>query len=335
MTAGYAVSSFPGAIEDAKMSRDERRLTIAELERETGLSRTTIYHYQKKGLLPPVERVGGNPANYRVEHLERLLRVKALKESGLTLKEVGSRLDPVADGSVVDRSDLAAQHANAVRVSIIDAASRAFAAKGYIGGTINEVCAIAGITPKTFYRYFSSKHELFLEVGESLVGKWLSIKEPRLLGEPDSVKRHLMKISGYLSLSSILPDLLIFLKAEAQSGDELAHRILVSIYDTLAGTFIDDFRELRSGSDDPRHDDEMLTYALVGAIQDSGLKLGWDSRYTARDYLRLHLDLYLALRGLYIQTAEIDEERRAELDRFVEELVENPPFGQIAASDMF
>jgi AcrR family transcriptional regulator len=163
----------------------------------------------------------------------------------------------VTGASFVDRFDLAARHASAVRASIIDAASRAFAAKGYIGGTINEVCAIAGITPKTFYRYFSSKHELFLEVGESLVGKWLSIKKPRLLSEPDPVKRHLMKISGYLSLSSILPDLLIFLKAQAQSGDESAHRILVSIYDALAGTFIDDFRELRSGTDGPRHDEEM------------------------------------------------------------------------------
>jgi DNA-binding transcriptional MerR regulator len=85
MAVGHVAAGFPGTIKDARMSRGERRLTIAELERKSGLRRTTIYHYQRKGLLPPVERVGGNPANYRVDHLERLLQVKALKESGLTL----------------------------------------------------------------------------------------------------------------------------------------------------------------------------------------------------------------------------------------------------------
>ena len=317
------------------MLKSDRRWTIAELERETALARTTIYHYQRKGLLPPIQRVGGNPANYRDEHVERLLQIKALKESGLTLEEIASLLEPLPKTFPADKSDLAAQHVGALRAAIIDAASRAFADRGYIGGTINEVCAIAGITPKTFYRYFASKHQLFLEVGEALVGKWLSLKMPHVHSEPDPAKRHLMKISGYLSLSRIMPDLLILLKAEAQSGDESAHRVLVRVYDALADTFMDDFRKLRSGPESPPHDDEMLAYALVGAVQDSGLKLWWDDRYTPRDYLRLHLHLYLALEGLYLPAATINEERRAELDQFIEELVEDPPFGRVTSSDMF
>lgn len=310
------------------MSNAKRRLTITELEQETALRRSTIYHYQKKGLLPAVERAGGSPANYRDEHLDRLLQIKALKEAGLTLHEIETRLEPAKDAPPTDRTEIAAEHAETVRASIVEAASRVFASKGYLRGTIREVCRVAGMTPKTFYHYFASKHELFLEVGRSVVEQWLSVTEPHVLAEPDPVKRYLMQLSGYLGITSIIPDLLVFLKAQAQGGDESSQRVLESIYQAFVDTLIADLRALRTDAQTPPHDDEMMVYGIIGAAQDSALKLAWDDRYTPEDYLRMQLQLCLAIRGLYVGQVGVDEDRRAELEQFIDDLVANPPLGR-------
>ena len=52
-----------------------------------GVSRRTVRYYVQEGLIPP-PRGAGRGAHYGREHLEALLRVKALQERGLTLLEV-------------------------------------------------------------------------------------------------------------------------------------------------------------------------------------------------------------------------------------------------------
>lgn len=47
---------------------------------------------------------------------------------------------------------------------IVDAARRAFGAKGYLGATLDDVAREAGITKGTIYLYFASKEALFGEV---------------------------------------------------------------------------------------------------------------------------------------------------------------------------
>ncbi|KAE8127146.1 MULTISPECIES: TetR family transcriptional regulator [Bifidobacterium] len=51
---------------------------------------------------------------------------------------------------------------NAVRAHIADAALGLFISDGYEATTIDDVCAAAGISRSTFFRYFHSKDELML-----------------------------------------------------------------------------------------------------------------------------------------------------------------------------
>lgn len=60
---------------------------IEELAGLGGVSRRTVRYYVQEGLLP-APRGLGRGRHYGPEHLERLLRVKALQEHGLTLEEV-------------------------------------------------------------------------------------------------------------------------------------------------------------------------------------------------------------------------------------------------------
>jgi DNA-binding transcriptional MerR regulator len=66
---------------------DEPRYAIGDLAELGGVSRRTVRYYVQEGLIPAPLGVGrGN--HYGAEHLQQLLRVKALQESGRTLDEI-------------------------------------------------------------------------------------------------------------------------------------------------------------------------------------------------------------------------------------------------------
>jgi DNA-binding transcriptional MerR regulator len=72
---------------------EDVRYAIGDLAELGGVSRRTVRYYVQEGLLPAPFGVGrGN--HYGREHLDRLLRVKALQESGRTLDEIREALSP-------------------------------------------------------------------------------------------------------------------------------------------------------------------------------------------------------------------------------------------------
>jgi DNA-binding transcriptional MerR regulator len=70
----------------------EARYGIEELASLGGVSRRTVRYYVQEGLLPAPLGLGRG-RHYDANHLERLLRVKALQERGLSLDEVRRDLE--------------------------------------------------------------------------------------------------------------------------------------------------------------------------------------------------------------------------------------------------
>jgi DNA-binding transcriptional MerR regulator len=63
------------------------RYAIGDLARLAGVSRRTVRYYVQEGLIPAPHGVGrGN--HYGPEHLDQILRVKAMQESGRTLDDI-------------------------------------------------------------------------------------------------------------------------------------------------------------------------------------------------------------------------------------------------------
>ncbi len=58
----------------------ERRFRMRDLVRESGFSRATIHFYQQQGLLPQAVEKVRNSAVYGPQHLERLKRIRQLRE---------------------------------------------------------------------------------------------------------------------------------------------------------------------------------------------------------------------------------------------------------------
>lgn len=63
------------------------RYAVGELARLAGVSRRTVRYYVQEGLIPAPFGVGRGD-HYGAEHLERILRVKAMQEAGKSLDEI-------------------------------------------------------------------------------------------------------------------------------------------------------------------------------------------------------------------------------------------------------
>ena len=71
--------------------RDKARYSIGELAELGGVSRRTVRYYIQRGLLAAPTGVGRG-SHYTQRHLDDLIRIRELQESGLALAEIARRL---------------------------------------------------------------------------------------------------------------------------------------------------------------------------------------------------------------------------------------------------
>ena len=77
-------------------------LTVSQLARRCGLSRSALLYYESIGLLKPARRTAGNYRSYGDADLLRLQQVCAYRDAGLKLDDIRSLLDrPEKDAPAV------------------------------------------------------------------------------------------------------------------------------------------------------------------------------------------------------------------------------------------
>jgi DNA-binding transcriptional MerR regulator len=67
-------------------------LTVGELARRCGMTVRTLHHYDAIGLLQPASRSGAGYRLYARADIERLHRIQALRQLGLSLTDIGTAL---------------------------------------------------------------------------------------------------------------------------------------------------------------------------------------------------------------------------------------------------
>lgn len=75
------------------MSTPSPRLQIGELAQRAGVSHRTIHYYERIGLLRPAEREGVGYRYYDEQAVQRLEKIAALKNLGLSLEEIGQVIE--------------------------------------------------------------------------------------------------------------------------------------------------------------------------------------------------------------------------------------------------
>jgi len=68
-------------------------LTVTQLARRSGLSRTALLYYESIGLMPAPQRSGGNYRSYGEPDVLRLAQIRAYRDAGLKLEDVRAILD--------------------------------------------------------------------------------------------------------------------------------------------------------------------------------------------------------------------------------------------------
>jgi AcrR family transcriptional regulator len=298
-----------------------RALSIADLERATGIARSTIYYYVRAGLLPAAQKSSPNRAIYTDDHVELLREIRRLKGEGLALDEVRERLAPRL-AAVDDCVDMVAQRTEDTRRAILQTAGRQFARKGYRQTHIADIIAELHITPQVLYAHFRSKRDLFAACYAQYLQAMADVIEPALENEDDPAVHHVWRLYADYALDSLSPDLLA-LEREAEYDDPETTRELRAAHERTIMAPLRDISRLK-GANQPPLSDELILHALFGAFHSMRMRSKWDNRFSRSEVMWTELAIFLAVLAMY--TGELDVHAMHERYRhFVDEMAEREP----------
>jgi AcrR family transcriptional regulator len=302
-----------------------RSLTITELERESGVPRSTIYFYVREGLLPTAQKAAASRAVYSERYVELLAEITRLKEKGLGLQAIKEAMAAqVASVGAMD-VDLVAEQNEHTRQAILAAAARLFVRKGYKRTRIADIIREVRVTPPVFYSHFESKQALFVEAFEVFVGWMHDFIETPLSTEPDPAARDLARVQGYLGVQTLSPDLLSLVRSEALHEAGAMREVVKRSYRVMTKDTVEDLARIReeSGVALPVSD-ELVTFALLGGVENAVMRASWDQNYSTREVLWTTLLLFLAVQAVYSGRLDLS----AELSKYaqvVDQLSETRP----------
>lgn len=274
-------------------------MKVAELERATGVPRSTLHHYLNLGLLPPPAVLGPKLHLYGEEHLNRVREIGRLRAAGHSLDRIRARL---ARRRVRPFSPKGAQPpkknsgqgdgTSAVRADILDAAVRLFMERGYDDVHVGDVARAAGIGKATLYQYFGSKADLFVDCLDRLGETAASLDIHSLLHDPSAVQTEdelraaevITRFESYRMIVSALAPAAYGKDPVVAARARAAFRKVARSAEPWLRRAID---EGRCRPMDP----EMLAYMTWGALMAVGARLALgDGQYTLDQALGIYLD---------------------------------------------
>ena len=215
---------------------------MAELVARSATGAATVRYYLTVGLLPPPVRVAPNRFLYDERHAEALRVIRLLRERrGMSLPAIRDVLpDILASGeqpafrdemwdSVVAVAAAGDEEQREVHDRLLASARAAFAARGYAGVNVEQLCHQAGIAKGSFYRHFDSKDAVYAAaarsaaaVVEASVGRWR-----RTMTAPEAVG------AVAAAVEPLMP-LLLEVVVRAAHGDTAVARIVPDVVADIA-----------------------------------------------------------------------------------------------------
>jgi AcrR family transcriptional regulator len=278
-------------------------LTISQLEEQSGVPRTTVYYYIRRGLLSPPWKSSATRATYQEHHLERLRAIARMKDGGLSLDAIESTLagepEPPAPSP-----DYRSEREDQIRHQILDAAARHFATKGYSGTRIADIISDVGIGKQLFYSLFKTKHELFVASFAVFSGWWVQTAESRILAHSDPLFRQLLRLDARLSLQEQSPLNLQMLKVEGWKLGGEAQEAVDTTFRTMGATVAHELASLRSEKTPPGLSEEAFALGMLQFVGELLTHASGKGEAVLSDALRVVLYLYTAIRAIW--TGELD-----------------------------
>jgi AcrR family transcriptional regulator len=159
----------------------------------------------------------------------------------------------------------------ATRATLLDAAHDVFKSSGYYGASVSVITRRCGLSMGTFYRYFKNKEQVFQELNDLIISRFMD-RAQALSIEGLSFRQRLKAVVGLLFDHS--RDNLAFHSILGES--ELIDRLTVAYYEAIARYYRDVFRnEIQSGNMRPI-DPNIIAYGLIGICYFHSLELPRD-----------------------------------------------------------
>lgn len=274
-------------------------MTIAELEKRTGIQRSTIHHYVRCGLLHEPYRTSLTMAYYDESHVEKLNLISSIKDS--FLKKANTTRVPIdfikaqLEELYQEPEQVMGERAKAeIKVTpkqaqkkkeIIKAALSLYSEKGYYRTNLRDITKRIGISTPAFYHYFPDKRELFIEVIEYVTGKWKLHMKEALENETDSSKRAATMFRVFQEHYPKVGEIINHLRAGVATGDAWAKEKLKHVY----GVLMDDFQEMTQESINKGiirdADVELLSYFFFRIDEAAVQRYALDDKYSIEELM--------------------------------------------------
>lgn len=258
--------------------KEDRPLKISDLEKITGIKRSTIHYYLQEGLLSPPRRTGKTMAYYGVDHIDELRKIRELQDEGYPLSLIKEMREGARGWKETAREELAP--AVERRQRIIEKAVEVFARKGYHNARISDITRAMGLGHSTFYLYFPSKEALFMECVDQVFqtmfsGVWEEIKH-----ETNPLRRLRMRGEAVLNSHPEFLDILHVLHGTMEDNPHLDAK-RKEIYASVAKTVQRDINKAIKEGLLPPMDTKIASYIIVGWLETVPLLLSQGKEYTA------------------------------------------------------
>lgn len=146
------------------------------------------------------------------------------------------------------------------RQRILDAAEKVFGDKGYFPASIADITREAGVAQGTFYVYFGSKREVFIEVVQTLARLIRRATRGALEGSRDRLEEEERGFSAFFSLVGNHPRLYrIVRQAEFVAADTFR-----AYYASIVTGYARRLQAAMDRGEVRRMDPETLVYCLLG-----------------------------------------------------------------------
>jgi AcrR family transcriptional regulator len=180
----------------------------------------------------------------------------------------------------------------ATRASVLDAAHEVFRDTGYYASSVSEITRRAGVSLATFYQYFKNKEQVFQELNDFIIERFMNKAESLFLDGFDFDIRTRKVIA---LLYDHTKNNLAFHRILGES--ELVDRVTLAYYEAIA-RFLRNFlrKEIAAGNIRPL-DPNIVAYGLIGICYFNSFKWG-DSQEDLSEEQTVDLMVELIMRGI-------------------------------------
>jgi AcrR family transcriptional regulator len=280
--------------------KEKSYMRISELARRSGVPRSTIHFYLRKGLLHAPIKTGHTMAYYDESHLAQLQDIQKMKMDmrmpiAFIKKRIAetekARKRPETGSSFYSENDFSAGPRYERKQEIIDAGIRVFSTKGYHRAKVRDITESLGISTGTFYIYFANKRELFMEVVDDVLRTILGDAAKAIKEEKDLLIRWNLRGRAFYENYMKYNEILTQLRAEMAGEDQWPQEKTRNIYHELTEPLIREARQAIEQGLIRDVDPDLLGYAMTGLIEIMSFRTTMDQKYSFEEIIAFINDL--------------------------------------------